>query len=150
MKRKIIWSLIILSLLIGGLYYYSCSLVGVKPTAIQYFDELYAELEKQGYRPSFYAISGKRHPLHNKLLSQYGGAAKKSRHLIGDAIDIIVLDVNKDGAADATDVDIVYNILNKKIVKSKGGIGTYKNNSTWFDQQMVHFDCRGYRARWHR
>lgn len=150
MKRKLLIWMVILSLILGGAWWYSCSLVNVKPTAIQYFHELYDELEKQGYRPSFYVTSGKRHPWHNYLLNKYGGAAKKSRHLKGEAIDIIVLDVNKDGAADAKDVDIVYNILDRKIVGNKGGVGTYKNNNLWFDQQMVHFDCRGYRARWHR
>lgn len=36
------------------------------------------------------------------------------------------------------------------IIKEKGGIGTYKNQTEFFTQQMVHFDCRGYRARWNK
>ena len=42
------------------------------------------------------------------------------------------------------------NILDKKIIKSKGGIGTYKNESGFFNRQMIHFDSRGTKARWHR
>jgi len=59
-------------------------------------------------------------------------------------------DVNSDGKKNAQDVDIVYNILNDQIIKDKGGIGTYKNERGFLNRRMVHFDCRGYRARWHR
>lgn len=108
------------------------------------------ETVAQGYRPSFYVMSGKRNELHNQYLARFGGAATQSRHLLGEAIDVVVLDVNRDGIADTKDVDIIYNILNQKIVGNKGGVGTYKNNSGLFNRQQVHFDCRGSRARWHR
>ncbi|MGB0932220.1 MAG: hypothetical protein ACPGVB_15660, partial [Chitinophagales bacterium] len=64
--------------------------------------------------------------------------------------DILVLDVNKDGESNDKDVDIVVDILNEKIVKNEGGIGTYKKEGSFFSRQMVHFDCRGYWARWHK
>ncbi|MEZ4685496.1 MAG: hypothetical protein R3B47_05380 [Bacteroidia bacterium] len=71
---------------------------------------------------------------------------KGSKHLDGQAIDVVVLDVNEDGKADAEDVDIVYELLDKKIIRDKGGIGTYyKNSKDFFSRQMVHFDCRGRR-----
>lgn len=68
--------------------------------------------------------------------------------MIGDAIDFIVFDINRDGKSDKHDVDIVLNILDKEIIKSKGGIGTYKNENSFIDKQMIHIDNRGYRARW--
>ena len=78
------------------------------------------------------------------------GAAKDSRHLVGDAIDFIVFDVNDDGKSDGKDVDIVFEILDKDIIADKGGIGTYKNEHSFIDRQMIHIDCRGYTARWAR
>jgi uncharacterized protein YcbK (DUF882 family) len=80
----------------------------------------------------------------------FSGAAKKSRHLRGDAIDIIVFDINRDGRSDSKDVDIVFSILDKKIIKSHGGIGTYKGEKTFINRQMIHIDCRGYKARWYK
>ena len=88
--------------------------------------------------------------LHNYIQVKLSGAAKKSRHLSGDAIDFIVFDVNKDGIANRKDVDIVYKILDEIIIKNNGGIGTYKNEVSFIDRQMIHIDCRGYRARWDR
>lgn len=150
MKKFLI---ILLSVIITSgvaVWIYCCSLINVHPTAIQYFEQLKAETVAQGYRPSFYVMSGKRNQVHNQFLARFGGAATQSRHLVGEAIDVVVLDVNRDGVADTKDVDIIYNILNTKIVGNKGGVGTYKNQSGLFNRQQVHFDCRGYRARWHR
>lgn len=52
--------------------------------------------------------------------------------------------------SNAKDVNIVYTMLNKEIVQSKGGLGTYKNLNGFISKQMVHFDCRGYKARWNK
>lgn len=79
---------------------------------------------------------------------KFSGAAKDSRHLVGDAIDFIVFDVNNDGISNNKDVEIVFDILDKEIIKNKGGIGTYKNEHSFINRQMIHIDCRGYRARW--
>ncbi len=150
MKKKLLVTLFILTILLGSIWLYCCSLINVNPIVIQYFEQLKTETTVQGYRPSFYVVSGKRHQWHNDLLVAFGGAASNSRHLKGEAIDIIVLDVNRDGTANSKDVDIIYTILNEKIIKNKGGIGTYKKDVTLFGKQMIHFDCRGHKARWHR
>lgn len=150
MKKYLIIIFSIFIILGIGVWIYCCSLINVHSTAIQYFEALKVETIAQGYRPSFYVLSGKRNALHNQFLTRFGGAAKNSRHLKGEAIDIIVLDVNRDSKIDTKDVDIIYQILNQKIVGNKGGVGTYKNQSGFFNRQQVHFDCRGYRARWHR
>ena len=60
----------------------------------------------------------------------------------------VVLDVDNEGKSDSKDVDLVHQILDKKIIKNKGGFGTYKNESGFFHKQMIHFDCRGTKARW--
>ena len=149
-KRRWLIILTLLGVLLGGVWLYTSSLIGVNPKSITYLNKLRTELVRQGHTPRYFIISGKRAKWHNNFLTRFGGAASQSRHLKGEAIDIIVLDVNSDGQADAKDVDIVYDILNTKIIKSAGGIGTYKNEPGFFNRQMVHFDCRGRRARWHR
>lgn len=58
-----------------------------------------------------------------------------------------MLEVNSDGKINYTDVDIVYNLLDKQIIKDKGGIGKYINQNLLI-RQMVHIDCRGNYARW--
>ena len=145
-KRTIIF----LFILLGLVWVYACSLIGVNEEVKDHFSKLKLEIVKQNYSPSFYVISGRRWKLDNYLLSKIGGAASNSKHKKGQAMDLIVFDVNNDGKSDAQDVTIVYKILDKKIIDKKGGIGTYKKESGFFNKQMIHFDCRGSRARWHR
>ncbi len=140
--------LMALIILLVALYFiYIRSLWGVDSRTVNYYKQLKVEMRNQGYHPNFIILSGKRGRWHNSLLQ---GAAKNSRHLKGEAIDIVVLDVNGDGKANALDVDIVYNILDQEIIRDQGGIGTYKSESGFIDRQMVHFDCRGHHARWNR
>ena len=141
---------IVLFILFGLFWLYSNSLIGVDPQVKKYYSELKEELRKKNYKPKIFVISGKRWKLDNYLLSRFGGAASKSKHKLGQAIDIIVLDINNDGVSDSKDVDIVHHILDKKIIKDKGGLGTYKNENGFINKQMIHFDCRGYKARWNR
>ena len=143
-------SLISFGAIHGIIWFYTNSLIGVNPTVKEYYSELQNELTNSGYKARMFVISGRRWGIDNWFLSQFGSASSKSRHKHGEAIDIIVLDVNDDGESNSQDVDIVYKLLNKKIIRSKGGIGPYKNESGFFNRQMVHFDCRGKRARWHR
>jgi uncharacterized protein YcbK (DUF882 family) len=146
-KLGFIGTIVLITLFAGWYLIYIRSLWGVNPVTIQYYKELKMEMRKQGYKPNFIILSGKRWQWHNRLLN---GTAKNSKHLQGEAIDIVVLDVNRDGKMNATDVDIVYTILDKTIIGSKGGIGTYKSENGFMDRQMIHFDCRGSYARWHR
>jgi uncharacterized protein YcbK (DUF882 family) len=154
-KRKIIlriilWIISIIFILFISFTIYSNSLIGVNKTTIGYYKELKEEIVKSGYSEKLVVISGKRNVIINTLLTKFGSATKNSRHLKGEAIDVLILDINQDGIANYKDVDIVYSILNEKIIKNKGGIGTYKNKNGFFTRQMVHFDCRGYKARWKR
>ena len=101
--------------------------------------DLLDELEKQGYDPYGYSVNhGHRHPKQNYEVN----GALGSRHLYGEAIDLYIKDINKDGVADQTDKALVMDILEKKIIKDKGGIGRYPGS------MVIHYDTRGYKRRW--
>ena len=142
--------LLFLTLLIALIWLYTNSLIGVNKIAKDYLKELKIELKNDGLNPNIFVISGRRWKLDNYILTKISGAASKSQHLHGNAIDIIVLDVNRDGKIDKKDVNLVYAKLDKVIIKNNGGLGTYKKESGFFNRQMIHFDCRGKRSRWNR
>ena len=101
--------------------------------------DLIAELKKGGYDEYAYeAKHGHRHPQLNYKV----GGALGSRHLFGEAIDLRIGDINKDGEANQVDKAIVMEILEKKIIKDKGGIGRYP------ETMIIHYDTRGYKRRW--
>ena len=105
----------------------------LKLLALQY------ELEAAGYdKHGFTITNGHRHPQYNERI----GGAKLSRHIHGEAIDLYIQDINKNGKYDKQDKEIVLDILEKKVIRDEGGIGLYPNT------RVVHFDVRGYRARW--
>jgi uncharacterized protein YcbK (DUF882 family) len=143
---KILFILIITILLVFFLYFNNTSLVNEQ--TVSFYKTLKDSLRSRNLSPQLLVVSTKRFKFHNKLQVKFSGAATKSKHRTSDAIDFIVFDINKDGISDSQDVDIVYYILDKIIIKSKGGIGTYKNESSFFYRQMIHINCRGYRARW--
>lgn len=145
---RIILSLIILSVLIFFLYCNNLSLANKQ--TVTYYNNLKKALKQKGYRPWLLVISTRRIPFHNNIQVNLSGAASKSRHLSGEAIDFLVLDVNRDGKATTVDVDIVVKILEEEIMKGKGGIGTYKQESSFINRQMVHIDCREGKGRWER
>ncbi len=96
-------------------------------------------LEKQGYdRDAFWIRYGHRHPQYNLKV----GGASRSRHLRGDAVDLVIKDINQDGRYTKKDKDIVLDLCEKQIIGKQGGIGRYPWSRT------VHIDVRGKRARW--
>ena len=151
MKKKIFRLLLIIVAIAAGLFFfYFNNTQLVNPKTRAFYNDLKDSLRQKGYSPRLLVISTKRFKWHNDIQVKFSGAAKESRHLIGDAIDFIVLDINKDGNSNSKDVDIVFAILDKIIIKDKGGIGTYKGENSFIDRQMIHIDCRGYKARWAR
>ena len=129
---------------------YSNSLLFVNDRTIDYYEKLQELIVDKGYEDEIYVISGKRFKPINDLLVKFGNAVRESRHLKGKAIDILVFDVNNDGKSNHEDVDLVYNILDRKVIKDRGGLGTYKNKSCFFTRQMIHFDSRGHKIRWNK
>lgn len=101
--------------------------------------ELQNVLFENGYnKTGFTIVNGFRHPAYNEKV----GGASLSRHLKGQALDLQIGDINNDGYANQKDKTIVLDFLEKKIIKDEGGIGRYPGT------MAVHFDVRGYRARW--
>lgn len=143
---RIILSILVISILIFFLYCNNLSLANKQTVA--YYRALKIALKEKGFRPRLLVISTRRLPVHNKIQVNLSGAAPKSRHLSGEAIDFLVLNVNRDGKATAADVDIVVKILEEEIMKGEGGIGTYKQERSFIDRQMVHIDCREGKGRW--
>ena len=96
-------------------------------------------LEEKGYNKRGFSITnGHRHPKDNERV----GGAKLSRHIKGEALDIRINDIDKSGKFEKRDKEIVLDLLEKEIIKSTGGIGKYPGT------RAVHFDVRGYKARW--
>lgn len=101
--------------------------------------ELMDELEKKGHNKNgFEIVNGHRHPHYNARV----GGASMSRHIKGEAVDIVVRDIDNDGKVSKQDKDIILDILETKIIKDEGGIGLYPGT------ESVHYDVRGVRARW--
>lgn len=150
MKR--IFRILIFVIFLGGLIFflYCNNLSLVNKETVSYYSQLKKTLKDKGYKARLLVISTKRFAFHNKIQVKLLGAASKSRHLNGDAIDFLVFDINNDGNWDSKDVDIITDILEKEIMKGKGGIGTYKNEGSFINRQMVHIDCRKEKGRWKR
>ncbi len=103
------------------------------------FLDLQNALRQKNHDPyAFKVYNGFRHPAYNDKR----GGALHSRHLYGEAIDIKVKDINRDGKADQADKKIVQDLLENKIIANSGGVGRYLKTMN------LHFDVRGYGARW--
>jgi hypothetical protein len=81
---------------------------------------------------------GFRHPAMNLR----AGGAKASRHQLGEAIDLLIGDVNRDALVDEADKKPLLAILENKIIAQGGGVGRYPGSI------VIHIDVRGYKARW--
>lgn len=111
----------------------------LNPTIFYKLLELMNEMDKMKYdTKEIFITDGHRHPKNNEEIK----GAKLSRHIKGEAIDFIVGDINNDGDENGTDKEQILKLLEDKIIKNEGGIGRYPGT------QSLHFDVRGYRARW--
>ena len=127
-------------------YYKSCIRDGsadyywlISEKLILKLHELRDALEREGYNPNGFSITnGHRHPSYNENV----GGASKSRHIQGEAIDLHIGDINNSGKYEKEDKEIVLGLLDEEIIGATGGIGRYPGT------RAVHFDVRGYRARW--
>lgn len=144
--KKIIGPFSIRNLIAKDKYYKSC----IKDGNIDYYwlisvellyklYDLRVALERDGFNPNGFTITnGHRHPKYNEDI----GGASQSRHIQGEAIDLHITDINKTGKYEKQDKEIVLRLLEEEIIASTGGIGRYPGT------RAVHFDVRGYRARW--
>ena len=127
---------------------YCNNLALANKTTVSYYIKLKNALKEKGYKTRLLVISTKRFSFHNNIQVKFSRAASKSRHLKGDAIDFLVFDINNDGDWNSRDVKIVTDILETEVMKSNGGIGTYMNEGSFINRQMVHIDCRKDKGRW--
>ncbi len=96
-------------------------------------------LVREGHDPeALTVVNGYRHPAYNQRV----GGASQSRHIVGEAIDLSVGDIDQNGTTNQADKQIVLDLLDQEVIGSFGGLGLYPNT------QSVHMDVRGYRARW--
>ena len=110
----------------------------VAPELLHSFLMLKQELIANGYDSEAMTIRySHRHPHYNAK----SGGSSKSQHIFGTAIDLSILDVNQDGQKTQEDKTIVLDLL-EQIIGDHGGIGRYPGSMN------LHFDTRGYRARW--
>ena len=101
--------------------------------------KLQHSLKDNGYNPdAFWIRYGHRHPKKN----EEANGAGSSKHIKGQAIDMVIEDINNDGKYTEEDKEIVLQIVDKEVIRDKGGIGRYPGTKT------VHIDTRGTRARW--
>lgn len=102
----------------------------ISPEIVAIFEQIRKQLRKAiGQETPLIISSGCRCRQHNRAI----GGAKKSRHLVCDALDI--------RKPNAIDYDTFYEICDQA-VGDKGGVGKYKSKS------FVHVDARGYYQRW--
>jgi hypothetical protein len=96
-------------------------------------------MDKNGYDTQQVTINyGYRHPSLNKRAH----GAPKSRHQWGQAIDLLIGDVNHDGKKDEEDKKPLIKVLETTIIGNKGGVGRYPGSP------VIHMDVRGHKARW--
>jgi hypothetical protein len=116
------------------------------------------ELERRGLPGALHIMSGFRTPQYNAQgVGPKGGRATESRHMYGDAADVIVDgdedgvmdDLNGDGRITIRDARVLYAVAES--VESQhpdlvGGLSAYPANAA--HGPFVHVDARGVRARW--
>ena len=113
--------------------------LGIDPDILPKAIELQDRLRERGYDPNGLRItSGHRTPSHNRIV----GGALASRHQRGDALDMHIGDIDRNGSVESRDKQIVLNILEGTVIGGRGGIGLYPGT------RVVHMDLRGHRARW--
>ena len=116
------------------------------------------ELERRGLPGRLHIMSGFRTPQYNAQgVGAKGGRASHSRHMHGDAADVLV-DGDGDGVMDDLDGDGKATIRDARLLFAvaegvearhpdlAGGLSAYPGNSA--HGPFVHIDARGVRARW--
>lgn len=100
------------------------------------------EVAKRGYHTKWIIISGKRSVFYNNLLSN---SAKNSNHIRGNAIDILVYDIDGNGKFDKKDISILMSandFVEKNYPKYSGSFGTYTSKG-FFTKHMIHIEVTG-------
>jgi hypothetical protein len=113
---------------------------------------LYLKHYSQSPEARLTILSGFRPPRYNQTIS----GALWSRHIYGDAADIIVDlspkdnrmdDLNRDGVIDRDDVMVLFKFIEEieTITGLRGGVGVFDRGKQGLS---IHIDTRGFKARW--
>lgn len=107
-------------------------------------------LVSRGMPGSLRILSGFRTPQYNALgVGRKGGRAGESRHMYGDAADVLVDDLDGDGRITIRDARVLLAVadgVEAQHPELVGGLSAYPGNSA--HGPFVHIDTRGTRARW--
>ena len=130
----------------------------LRPELLDKLELIGDELERRGLPGRLHIMSGFRTPQYNAQgVGAKGGRASHSRHMHGDAADVMV-DGNGDGVMDDLDGDGKVTIRDARVLLAVaegiearhpdlvGGLSAYPANSA--HGPFVHVDARGVRARW--
>jgi uncharacterized protein YcbK (DUF882 family) len=132
--------------------------VAMQPKELDKVELTIQELEREGHPvKNIFVVSGFRTPNYNREGGDPTGRAALSRHMYGDAMDIVVDndndgfmdDLNGDGRVDVNDARVIghaADAVERAHPELVGGIGIY--TPTGAHHGFVHIDTRGYRARW--
>jgi len=112
---------------------------GIDPRILYKVLELRDILTQKGLNPDGFRINtGYRHPVYNRAV----GGASKSRHIAGDAVDLLAKDIDGNGKSEQEDKELLLHICEQELIGKQGGVGRYPGT------MVVHIDLRGYAARW--
>lgn len=142
MIKRIFWTLLILALITGVLWYLTRLPVDSRVILKKHLID--ARIKEKGYKTAYFIISQKRHRWYNNLLQNSIG---RSNHLKGLAMDLWVMDLNGDGKWDRQDIDLMAETIKELDIEHpelSGWIGTYLDKGR-LASRMVHFDVGGKR-----
>ncbi|MDB4951364.1 MAG: hypothetical protein JWM27_4013 [Gemmatimonadetes bacterium] len=132
--------------------------VVISPRVLDKVELTIQEMEAEGHRVKHvFVVSAFRTPNYNVSGGDPSGRAGLSRHMYGDAMDVVIDndgdnlmdDLNGDGRVDVRDARVLGHaaeMVEEKYPDLVGGIGIYA--PTGAHHGFVHIDTRGFRARW--
>jgi hypothetical protein len=118
----------------------------VQPRVVEKLERIIQTLRAEGYPVGkIELMSAYRSPFLNEDI---GNTTTLSRHTYGDAVDMLVPDLNKDGKADKADATILMAAVTKldKAGILTGGASVYAPNGA--HGYFIHTDTRGALVRW--
>ncbi|MBM3267333.1 MAG: hypothetical protein FJZ01_06775 [Candidatus Sericytochromatia bacterium] len=120
--------------------------VSISPRIVAKLESLIGTLRQDGYQVGkLRLLSAYRTPGYNRAI---GNETSRSRHIHGDAADVLADDFNRDGRIDRADARILMAAVDRldKDATYRGGASMYPpaGGHGWF----VHTDTRGSAVRW--
>jgi hypothetical protein len=115
-------------------------LIGSDPRLHTKLRDIRVELQRQGYRPTWFIISQKRSTLYNAVLAN---SITKSKHLKGRAIDIFVVDVDGNGRYEMRDFELIQKAsetCGRRNPSYKGRVYDYLDKKSRLTRHMVHVE----------